>query len=94
MVTKHEYVDILEENVTTIGVRELRSRVGEVLRRVAEGRERVLVTRHGKPSAQIIPVQPTGKKRGKVLRGSCANLPDLSDEDFARVKEVWTRAVE
>lgn len=80
--------------MTTVGVRELKAKAGEILRRVAEERERVVVTRRGRPSAQIIPIAETGKSPGKKLRGSYSAFPSLSDDDFARAKEAWTHAVE
>ena len=42
----------------TVGTRELKSKLSEYLRRVKAG-ETVMVTEHGKPIGQIVPVQPT-----------------------------------
>ncbi|RJQ52977.1 MAG: type II toxin-antitoxin system Phd/YefM family antitoxin [Actinobacteria bacterium] len=84
----------METIVTTVGVRELKAKAGEILRRVAEGRERVIVTHHGRPSAQIIPVAAAVKKPGKRLRGSYAKFPALSEDDFARAKEAWEHTIE
>jgi prevent-host-death family protein len=42
--------------VRKIGVRELKAKLGSVLRRV-EGGERVRVTRRGQPVADIVPVE-------------------------------------
>jgi prevent-host-death family protein len=44
----------------SIGVRELRSNVAAFLRRAAAG-ERILVTVDGEPTAQLGPVEPTGR---------------------------------
>jgi prevent-host-death family protein len=40
----------------TVPVRELRSRLAELLNEVDERREHVTVTRHGRPAAVLIPV--------------------------------------
>ena len=40
----------------TVPVRELRSELSQVIDRVADMREHVIVTRHGRPAAVLIPV--------------------------------------
>lgn len=40
----------------TVPVRELRSKLSELLSDVADRRDHVLVTRHGRPAAVIVPV--------------------------------------
>jgi prevent-host-death family protein len=42
------------DSVTTVGLRELRQRAAELLRRV-EGGEQVLITVAGRPSARLVP---------------------------------------
>lgn len=39
-----------------IGIRELKNRATEILREVEENRAPVVVTRHGRPSALILPI--------------------------------------
>lgn len=39
-----------------IGIRELRNRASEILRGVEELKSHVVVTRHGRPSALILPI--------------------------------------
>jgi len=51
----------------TVGVRALKERTGEVLRRVWEGGETVAITRHGRVIAHLVPARP-----------SSAALTDLS----------------
>jgi antitoxin YefM len=41
----------------TVPVREFRSRLADLLDEVADRREHVTITRHGRPSAVLIPVQ-------------------------------------
>jgi len=41
-----------------IGVRELKARATEIVRRVAENREPYLITRRGKPAGVLLPVEP------------------------------------
>lgn len=40
----------------TVPVRELRSRLADLLDEVAQRREHVTITRHGRPSAVLVPV--------------------------------------
>lgn len=40
----------------TVGVRDLRAALAELLNDVADRREHVVVTRHGRPAAVLIPV--------------------------------------
>ena len=39
-----------------VGIRELKTRASEIVRKVKEGRARYVVTHHGRPVAVIIPV--------------------------------------
>ncbi len=41
----------------TVPVREFRSRLADLLDEVADRREHVTITRHGRPSAVLVPVQ-------------------------------------
>jgi prevent-host-death family protein len=43
--------------MTHIASRDLRNHTGDVLRRVADG-ERITVTQHGRPVAEIAPLSP------------------------------------
>jgi prevent-host-death family protein len=49
-----------------VGTRELKSKLSEYLRRVKSG-ESIIVTDHGKPIGQIIPVQSTLAERVQVM---------------------------
>ena len=49
--------------MTTVGVRELRDRLGKYLRRVADG-ERLVVTQRGEPIALLIPPNPVEQEYG------------------------------
>jgi len=46
-----------------IGIRELKSRVSEVVRAVKEERARYIITQRGKPAAIIIPVDAVPEKK-------------------------------
>jgi prevent-host-death family protein len=48
--------------MTTVGVKDLKNRLSEYLRRVAEG-ERVLITDRGRPVATLAPVEETDAAR-------------------------------
>lgn len=49
-----------------VGARELKSKLGEYLRRVKAG-ETIIVTERGRTIGQIVPAQPTLEKRLKGL---------------------------
>jgi len=49
-----------------VGIRELKAKLSEYLRRVKAG-ETIIVTERGKTIGQITPVQPTVEKRMKAL---------------------------
>jgi prevent-host-death family protein len=60
-----------------IGIRELRARLTQTIRRVREGRT-ITVTRDGSPVARIIPV-PAGAVDEMVLRGEILRGTPLAD---------------
>jgi prevent-host-death family protein len=47
--------------MTTVGVYEAKTRLPELLGRVARG-ERVTITRHGRPIAALVPAETGGKR--------------------------------
>jgi prevent-host-death family protein len=53
--------------VTEVTIRELRNRGGQVVDRVAAG-ERVIVTRSGKPVAELRPVRQGGRTASDLVR--------------------------
>jgi prevent-host-death family protein len=61
--------------MSEVTIRELRNRGGEVVDRVAAG-ERVIVTRSGKPVAELRPVRST-LTTGSALLGQWRRLPPL-----------------
>ncbi len=66
--------------MTTAGVRELRQDASGVLRRVEEG-ERVVVTVHGRPVADLVPhaeVRPTWRPVAELA----ALFPGIDDADW------------
>lgn len=67
-------------------VHEAKTNLSKLLEKVAKG-ERVIITRHGIPAAELIPARPTAPKLGS-LKGVVVPPPDgflapLSDEDLA-----------
>lgn len=74
----------------TIGVRELKSKASEILQRVSQKQEEVIITKHGQPYGKIVPIKKgTQKKEGKSLRAAFSSSPDLTAEDFELAKKVW-----
>jgi prevent-host-death family protein len=53
--------------MSEVSIRELRNRGGDVVDRVAAG-ERVIVTRSGKPVAELRPVRPSGRSASELVR--------------------------
>jgi prevent-host-death family protein len=64
--------------MTEVSIRELRNRGGDVVDRVAAG-ERVIVTRSGKPVAELRPVRGIGRSAGELLR-RWRRLPPVDGE--------------
>jgi len=49
-----------------VGIRELKQRTSEILRRVREGKESFLVTYRGREVARLVPVEDAGRKRAEA----------------------------
>jgi len=80
--------------VASIGLRELKAKASEVLREVSQKGKEFIVTRHGKPLGKLVLVKPEDfkekeKPHKKSLRNTYAFLPDLDEEDFQELKQVW-----
>lgn len=61
----------------TIPASELRAKCSEVLDRVYRGRETVVVTRHGRPVARIVPVDAQRKSLFGFAKGEITIHGDL-----------------
>lgn len=77
---------------TTIGARELRLRIAEILRAVEDG-DTVTVTRHGHPIAEIRPVQRHRKSAEDDVFGMWKDREDMKDAR-AWVRELRRSRVE
>lgn len=53
----------------TINVQEAKTHLSALLARVAAG-ERIVLSRHGKPIAQLVPLDPTPRRQLGFLQGS------------------------
>lgn len=53
----------------SVGTRELKNKLSEYLRRVKAG-ETIIVTEHGKPVGQIVPIKPTPQERMQNLQAA------------------------
>lgn len=67
----------------TVGLREFRSNVSEILRRVREAREAVDIAYHGEVIARIVPVLPRGES-DEMLSAVWTDLGRLAGEIEAR----------
>ena len=69
-----------------VGVRELRSRASEILRRVRERGEEIEITHHGRVVARLVPVSPERARLGKAA-AAWSSLNRVAREIGAR----WPR---
>lgn len=53
--------------VITVGIRELKTSLSSYLKRVREGKETVLITEHGKPVAEIRPLEDDVNERMRAM---------------------------
>ena len=83
------YGAVIEE----VGLRELKANPGDILTRLEGSPDmEIIITRYGKASAKLVSL---GGKPGAVpwsqrasLRGTWLDVPEPTDEDFARAKGV------
>jgi len=66
-------------------VQEAKTHLSALLARVAAG-ERIVLSRHGKPIAQLVPLEPRPRRRLGFLQGSVgeAFFEPLPDEELER----------
>ena len=72
--------------MATVSAFDAKTRFGELLDRVAKGEE-VIITRHGKPIARIV---PEGALRLEDVRRAVAGLRQLQHRILARTKDRAT----
>ena len=77
-----------------VGVRELKADPTHLLRLLEETPDlEIIITRYGKPSAKLVSLKKTSEEvpwaERVSLRGTWANLHDLTDADFAEAKRIW-----
>ena len=71
-----------------IGIRELKQRANEILRRVREQKETFTVTYRGRPVARLVPVEDMESKRAEAL----AVLAE-ADELARKIGALWLKDV-
>lgn len=80
--------------MTAIGVRELKARAGELVRRIESG-ERILVTKRGRPVAAIVPVEDPDSFYDRVLEAVVGPSLMAAEADLAAGRVVslkeWTK---
>jgi prevent-host-death family protein len=77
--------------LTAIGVKELKARAGELVRRI-EGGERILVTKRGRPVAALVPVEDPDSFYDRVLEAVVAPSLKAAEKDLAAGRGVSLRA--
>lgn len=78
--------------MTTYGIREFKTQVSDILRRLGDGEE-VIITRRGKPCAKLTPIHQVddGAATPQSLRGALSDLPAATYGDFLDAKTIWGR---
>jgi prevent-host-death family protein len=73
---------------TTVTSSELKAHASELLDRVARGKERIVITRHGKPVARLVPYSAKRPALFGFARGSITVHGDL----LAPIDVEWEAA--
>jgi len=63
-----------------IDISELKARCSALLKEVSKTKQPLLITRHGKPMAEIVSVSPAREQRGFL--GATADSFDILDNDI------------
>jgi prevent-host-death family protein len=66
-----------------VGIRELKQRTSDILRRVRQGRESVDITYRGRVVARLVPVEEAPRKRGEAA-AVWVQMDELAAEIGAR----------
>ncbi|MEM9341850.1 MAG: type II toxin-antitoxin system prevent-host-death family antitoxin [Pseudomonadota bacterium] len=70
-------------------VHEAKTNLSKLLEKVAQG-ERVIITRHGVPAAELVPPRPQRQIRFGILKGVVAPPPDEFYEDMTEEElRLW-----
>jgi prevent-host-death family protein len=75
-----------------VGLTEVRQRLTEILDQVLEG-EHVVVTRHGEPVAELVPIEPDGAERPLGLAAFAGALSRRRELAVTVADVVATRSV-
>ncbi len=71
-----------------VNVHEAKTQLSKLLARVSSGEE-VVISRYGKPTAKLVPVQPpAGKRQGGEDRG-LFRVPDDFDDELAELTRAF-----
>ncbi len=80
--------------MAAIGVKELKARAGELVRRIEAG-ERILITKRGRPVAAMVPVEDPESFYDRVLEAVVAPSLKAAERDLAAGRAVslkqWTK---
>jgi prevent-host-death family protein len=80
--------------VAAIGVKELKARAGELVRRIEAG-ERILITKRGRPVAAMVPVEDPESFYDRVLEVVVAPSLKAAEKDLVAGRAVslreWTK---
>ena len=69
--------------MSTVSIRDLRNRGGDVVDRVAGG-ERVTITRAGRPVAELRPIRPSTALGAAALLARWRRLPAMDEDRLKR----------
>jgi prevent-host-death family protein len=76
--------------VAAIGVKELKARAGELIRRIEAG-ERILITKRGRPVAAMVPVEDPESFYDRVLEVVVAPSLRAAEKDLVAGRAVSLR---
>jgi prevent-host-death family protein len=76
--------------VAAIGVKELKARAGELVRRIEAG-ERILITKRGRPVAAMVPVEDPESFYDRVLEVVVAPSLKAAEKDLVAGRAVSLR---
>ena len=79
----------------TISIKDTRNNLAELIEKVAIGKKTFIITKFGKPKAQIVPLKKTMRKNKNIIKlpgfGMWADREDMKDSAkwVAKIRSQW-----
>lgn len=71
-----------------VNVHQAKTTLSKLLQRVAAG-ETVTISRYGKPTAKLVPFNPSPKRRAGGLDRGLVEVPDDFDEESPEINQLF-----